>query len=449
MKKLLSIIILFHVSMSVKSQETNISTITDNLMKIAKEINADDSQLVSYKNLNRFFSKKVAYYLSGSSDLSLFNNYAVLDFGDDKATIGWNINSSKKNSNMVTDVFTISLQSAVIKNFAILFSNKKLNNDLGVDLKYTKIFKGGIGFDNKTQTQRIWSQVNVKNPQKSQMNYKRLLIVAELNAEIQRINKENEEYFNSLREISVASQTIAREKETRFNKMKSDAIKKFYDRELEELENDCNAVYNKASTRWISFSSFIPITKSTFTGTTDLAKDPVELVSRKWKFAFSYSSIKEFRKNKLFFTIGADLVRSNSIDASLIDEVSIDKYKLLSQNIDTSVLAKLNSESIYLGAYEQFWTPSFSAQVVFYPNFSKNIGIDLSLIKKTGKDQALDFILGLPIALTSQDGEKPYNIILQARFKDINNKILPEKSISEKIQIGFKVGLPFNSIMKE
>jgi len=448
MKKILVILVLQYCTSSVKSQVFNSSAITKTLDSITQQINSDPEQLISYRSLNKFFAKKVAYYLSGSSDLSLFTNYAVLDFGEDKATIGWNINASKKSSNRVSDVVTISLQSAVMKNFAILFADKNLNNDLGLNLKYTKIFKGSAWFDNKKQTQRIQAAGVPLTTQKAKMNLKRKLIVAEINIELIKLAFHNVLYFQNLSRLEIPDSLIEQEKEARFKILKTEAIDKYYARELEEMENEDNAVYKKAFSQWISFKSFIPITKSTFTGTADITKTPSELVSRKWMFGASYSAIYESKRNKLFINGSAEIVKSNSIDASLIDEVSIDKFKLLSQNLDTSVFEKVNSESIYLGNYEEFWTPSITAQVVFYPQFSKNVGIDLSFIKKFGKDQAFDFILGLPITLTSQDGDSPFNIILQAKFRDINNKILPEKSISDKLQIGFKVGLPFNNIMK-
>ena len=158
--------------------------------------------------------------------------------------------------------------------------------------------------------------------------------------------------------------------------------------------------------------------------------------------------MNEFRTNRVFFNLGFNIFRNNSVDAGKMEKLSLEKYKLLSSSGDTSLTANLKRDDVYLGAYETFWTPNLKTQLVFYPSWSSKIGVDLSLTKKFGKDQALDFILGFPIALTGQEEDKPVNIIVQIKMPDINNKNQPDVKFKDKLQVGFTVGLPFNSIIK-
>ena len=61
MKKILVILVLQYCTSSVKSQVFNSSAITKTLDSITQQINSDPEQLISYRSLNKFFAKKVAY----------------------------------------------------------------------------------------------------------------------------------------------------------------------------------------------------------------------------------------------------------------------------------------------------------------------------------------------------------------------------------------------------
>ncbi|MBL0356524.1 MAG: hypothetical protein IPP72_06320 [Chitinophagaceae bacterium] len=448
MKKYLSTCFLLIVVTSTFAQYEK-KDIVNVIQALSSNIQNGDTMLVSNETLNNFFAKKLSYYLSGSTDLSLFNNYAVLDFGEDKAKIGWNINASKPN-NRISDILTIGLQSAVSKNFSSLFSEKKFNNDIGLDLKYTHIFRGSIWFDNKNQKQQApHALAPRKKSQLELMNQKRILMRALLQNEIDKGYKEYEDYLAALEsDATVEAATVTEEKKVKFEALQKKITKLYYEYELEQLEDPGNNAYNKACIQWISLTGFIPVTKTTYSGTADITLTPGDLITRKWSAGISYNFMNEFRTNRVFFNLGFNIFRNNSVDAGKMEKLSLEKYKLLSSSGDTSLTANLKRDDVYLGAYETFWTPNLKTQLVFYPSWSSKIGVDLSLTKKFGKDQALDFILGFPIALTGQEEDKPVNIIVQIKMPDINNKNQPDVKFKDKLQVGFTVGLPFNSIIK-
>lgn len=448
MKKIIPLIVIFFKFSGLLSQVPSKIDVSDSIDKLNDTTAARKSMLVSYRTLDIFFAKKIAFYLSGSNDLSLFNNYAVLDFGEDKAKIGWNINASKPESSRISDIWTIGLQAAVAKNFATFFSDKKLNNDIGIDLKYSHIFRGSIWFDKNVQMQKLVAGKPKTNPQKLLMNEKRILIATSLKMELDKKWDDYEKYIKALEKEYPGGNFIAAEQKEKAEAIRKKILESYFEDELGQLEDPENEAYNKSSVQWISIKSFVPVTKNTYSGTSNLNQTPVDLIARKWSFGFNYSSLKEYKRNKLFLNAGIEVFKSNSVDARKMEELSLEKYKLISTVADTSTIATLASDQIYFGSYETFWTPSLKGQLVYYPSWSQKLGIDLSLIKKFGKDQALDFVLGFPITLTGQDGDSPVNIILQLKISDINNKNEPEKKIREKTQIGFTVGLPFNSILK-
>jgi hypothetical protein len=448
MKNIIPIIVLCFKFSFLLSQSTTKSDISDSIKKLNDAPAASPNMIVSYRTLDLFFAKKIAFYLSGSKDLSLFNNYAVLDFGDDKAKIGWNINVSKHGSPRISNVFTVGLQAAVAKNFATLFSSKKLNNDIGVDLKYSHIFRGSIWFDRNVQIQRLFTGPPKTKPQKILMNEKRVLITESLKLDSARLWADYDKYIAALKKEYPAADFIETEEKGKAEAIKKKILKSYFENELEQLEDPENEAYNKSFAQWISINSFIPVTKTTYFGTSDLNQAPLDLITRKWNFAFNYNMLKEYKRNKLFLNGGIVIFKNNNADAGIMEELNLEKYKLISTVADTSTIATLSSDQIYFGNYETFWTPSVKGQLVFYPSWSQRLGIDLSLVKKFGKDQALDFVLGFPIMLTGQNEDSPVNIILQLKMPDINNKNEPEKTLKEKIQIGFTVGLPFNSILK-
>src|SRR5690242_2830285 len=109
----------FHSSYAQTKQQ-----IIDDLKARTTTANSDTTLLVTTEGLNVFFARKIAYYLSGVNDLSLYKNYAILNSTDGKLFIGHNVvkeNSAQRKISLLT----VGISTTVKEGFSSIFSNNE------------------------------------------------------------------------------------------------------------------------------------------------------------------------------------------------------------------------------------------------------------------------------------------------------------------------------------
>jgi hypothetical protein len=431
MKPLLLIISLLAIQTALRAQKDCDDAITS----LQTNIDNADKLLVTWPTYNRFVAKKAAYFLSESGDLSLFGNYFIADVTDGRLTFGHN-QVFKSGNDRIKSVLTYGVETNIVNNFANLFANHKFNNEIGINLKLTKLFskKTTMGYS---------------GGQQALMRSKRAAYIAILTRK--KINDVTQVQSGL---AAPAASLRATQQQTGLNdycKKQGDKYKnEFYDYELEELEDVGSRKYNSFFTHWLSITSFIPVTNNVYE-TAALVTDPLETQkARFWKLGVNYSGITESKIGSVFFTVSADLNYNNtiSIQSDTISKYSKADYIALVPGANPATLLNKSPDDVYIGHYESFWTPVFKIQGAYFPRFksASKIGISGTLEKKTGKYDPLNFTLGIPMLLTDKDGERTINVEVQFKWTDISNTVNPSKTIGDKFIAGLSIGLPFSSI---
>lgn len=406
------------------------------------------TMIVSSAGLNAFFGKKVAYYLSGSQNLSLYKTYFILD-SDGKLFLAYNFTSTKKNNGNIKYLSTVGLKANVEDGFSSFFKNGEKTGDIGFSYRGTYFFNGLVDFDGTIQAQKRGAR-GAATTKWDVMRDQRMKIVNRLK---DKSRKEEADFDNSM--VDPANTTYAvNDAAAQTAEFQTEMLGEYL-QEQAELEADAlieKRAYNWIRKAWISFAIYVPVTRSKYTVAPNLTSTPESEYFFPWQLSASYNMFFEGGLGTLYFSVGGTLENVNTISAELddIEEIETTDYKNLG-GADTLKLANVNSSKVYVGEYDSFFTPRANAQVVVFPgclDFSTiSLGVSASAEVNTGKYDPLNLKFGLPIKLDSDEDGKPVNIELRGEFFDYNGTVTG-KSPKNNFSFGLAVGLPFSSLIR-
>lgn len=376
-----------------------------------------NTSLTSNATLNTFFATKISTYLSEATDLSLSKAYAVLDNSDGRLFLGGTFNAKQNTTDFQRLLFTGGIKANIKDGFSNIFGIDGVNKDIGVSFKATIFGRGSIWFDKNATTQ------------KDKVNNKRTQIVNELlsdfDNDLTKFKKNQTGLVGSASAISSYISDYEDEMKNQFAKKEADFIAK-------------KKLFNLAHSWWVSFDAYLPVTQSNYKTVANFSTTTINSTSyRPYEFNIAYTNFWEknkWTKNLLLgkgttlLTIKGSLIANNSVNASLIEGYSFDKYLSQSTVVDTLFLAKLKSKTVYVGNYESFITPKLSARYVYMP--FQFVGISAAFEKNFGKVDDLNWRLGIPISLKDNEGKSKINFELVWR------------EISKEHSFGLSVGLP-------
>ena len=381
-------------------------------------VGAGEPKLTSYRTLNSFFATKTTTYLSQATDLSLSKAYAVLDNTDGRLFVGGTFNQKKKNSDFSRFLFTLGAKANVKDGFSKIFTSNAFNNDIGLSLKVTLFGRGTIWFDKDESSQS----------QKAKVARKREQLTNELMTEF----KDEISKFK----LNQGKSADADDLTDYINTNEEEKKEKFATEEAKFIINQ--KLFNVSHTWWVSIDGYLPVTESTYEVAKDL-KTPQsnKETYRPYEFNLVYTNFWE--KNKFIgnpfplpgttlWTVKASLIGNNSVKASLIDEYGYDKYLLQNTIDDTAFLAKLKTNTVYVGDFKKFMTPILSSRLVYMP--LPFIGVSGAIEKNFGEVDAFNWRLGLPVSLKDNEGKAKVNFEIVW------------KEIQKEHVIGLSIGLP-------
>lgn len=423
------------------------STVLRELRDINDQTISTTDMIVSDRGLSRFMGAKVASYLSDGGDLSLFDNYAVLNSTDGRLSLNHNIAFKTKNES-IRRMITLGVRANVTKAFSGVINDSDLADELGIAIKYTYFSPGSACFDDQCQKESIEKLVEPSRLQKEEMNKRRAFILASLESEIQ---KEVQDFEASLDKIRVEDARIENLDEFKV-KLKDQFIKglnkkyreRFADLEAKALEE--GVTYKRIKKSWVSFSGYIPVTNTTYNVAETFATSFGDKKLYPWEVSLSFNGIIENSKSgRFFFFLNVGAAMNNAVKANLIKSVDLNTYKNLG-GTDTLSYSLLESNKAFVGSYSDFITPNVKVQVVWFPPKS-SIGLSALIEQNTGDFDPLNGKLGIPVRLKGKGDNSFVNFEIQARAIDMNNTVMPDKSISKKTTYGISVGLPFSSLI--
>lgn len=407
-------IALFSESIALTDKKTDTTSALPklNLLKLVK---IDTDKLTSDETLDKFFTKKTSTYLSEASDLVLKKAYAVLDNSDDRIFLGGTFKAND------TTLITIGFKANISKGFSQIFSGDGFDNDLGVNFNVTRLFRGSLWFPKKDDEPKI-----------DTLAINRYIFA---NQAIFNYKKDTAEYKQYLIGIGDSSKLLYEHVE----KNNKTLIEKFTDDEADYI--DKKRLYNTTHLSWLSFDAYLPFTKSVYNVVPVLDTfNFTNTAYRPFTFNLVYTNFWDktkwmektiLPKGRSFLTFKASLIKNNSSLKKDIKSYSFDEYYRQDTTKGKLVAAKINSNTVYIGDFKEFWTFRLSARYVWM--FSDFMGISASIEKFLFNDNLTDlnWKLGIPFSLKDKEAKSKVNFELVWQ------------EIHKKHSIGLSVGLPF------
>lgn len=389
---------------------------------IIKRPKDKQTPFITDKTLNHFAAKRQAYYLSGTANLSLYENFAIANVSDGTLQVGRNYSPSKKDD-LVNCLITVAVQSNIANNVANLLSSNKLANDVGLPLSLTYFFVNatsvGLGKDFERH--------------KAELERKRAFQYALL--------KRNMGHEYAL--IDGAAPDADTKKEANEAVTKK-ATETFFAAELASFEKQQPAFH----TAWVRLQGFVPVTSSTYQVAPSGSLDFVKQNTRKWSAGFSGGAVWEkFGGGSSIFLNGSvSAVRTNAVEQKTDDIQAYAQYGLPPTPAPAGQLyTSGDGDKVYVGDLGEAWTYPLKAQAIYLLPSSgdSKIGLDMQLERYAGSYAKTNVLIGIPVFLKGS-GETGVNVEAQVKFRDVSKRI----NGSDRATVGLSVALPFGSIVK-
>jgi len=407
--------------------------ITDTLLKPYFELATNkkgDTLLMSHRSLNVFFADKISNYLSEASDLSLSRGYFVLDNSDGRMFLGRSWRANKDREKPLKTILTGGIKANVEDNFAAFSSGRKWNKDIGGSLKATFLRKGVIYFDPDTSA----------GSQKAKLKQKRYEIANQ-------VMLDYDEKLAKYKKIKAGTDNAGKDISDKSSAYGKEAAKAFSQLETAYLESTSKA-YNQAFTRWASIEIYVPFTTSTYKTMNNFFDTSIATTDHyPFEGGLTYTMLFDKKKwsrqplrlltNAVLYpgttllTFKASMIANNSVKTKQLKTKAIEQYLDRGTVTDTLLLARLDSEDVYVGNFETFWTPSVSARWVYMP--LDWIGVSAAIEYRFGKANAFNWKMGVPVSLKDKEGKSKVN------FELICRKFLGDHSV------GLSIGLPIGA----
>lgn len=121
----------------------------------------DPEKFMHYKALNIIFNQEINKLLTEASDLSTRSAFATLEEEDNRLTLGYSIspdNTTTSGTDYVNTIWSMGIQADIEDNFSSLAVDNDIQNNIGVFVKFTKLFKGNIWYKDASKIQNFRDQ---------------------------------------------------------------------------------------------------------------------------------------------------------------------------------------------------------------------------------------------------------------------------------------------------
>jgi hypothetical protein len=370
--------------------------------------------------LNYFFVKKINTYLSSSSNLTLSKGFAFIDSKDNRLFLGGTFTNRDNIKDKVSHIFQGGIKTDIKEDFSTIFSSG-IQNNIGINLKYTLIGNGTLTNINSIQTKRIHAF----------SSFQRELFAVQMK------NKIND-FQNELKQLQIPEE----KKEELYNehlaKIRKEFEEKYIKSEVNFIEKFGN--HNRSRIRWFSFEIYVPITKSEYK-VAEIPSLPTfdEKSYYPWSFNSNLTNLISWSNNSRFFTsLTGGIFQNNSVLAKTIEEINFNQFLNQGNTNDTLFLAQIKSDKVYRGPFETFISYRYGMEAVFFFGGRFDwIGISSSIEWLTGSNNfnLTNYKFGIPVSLKDSEGKPKVNFELQVR-KFYNNR-----------SFGISVGVPFGNFV--
>ena len=382
---------------------------------------------ITDKTLNHFAAKRQAYYLSGATNLSLFENFAIANVSDGTLQVGRNFKLNRE-QDLVNELFTVGVQSNIANNLANLFSSSKLANEIGLPLSYTHFVVNATVLHLSKRP----DLTNEEATRQRELEQKRVLQYA--------LIKQGKDQDFAAIGAATHDESTRKDAEGEASKKAADA---FFDAELALIEK----AQPSFRTAWYRLQAFVPVTSSVYqvapSGTLDFVKQD----TRKWSAGVSGGAVWERygHKRTIFLNGSFSAVRTNAVEQKTEDVQTYTQYGAPTVTPPAGQLyTSGDGDKVYVGDFRERWTYPLKAQAIylFKSKGDSRIGLDMQGERYIGSYARTNVVLGIPVFLKGS-GDAGVNIEPQVKFRDVSKHI----NGSDRVTVGLSVALPFGSIV--
>ncbi|WP_163399221.1 hypothetical protein [Flavobacterium fluviatile] len=346
--------------------------------------------LLTPSALNHFFASEISSYVTSSKDLTFQKAYAVLSTSDKTLFLGGTFDTRKKETDAVSFLITTGIKGKVDDDFTAIYKNGKLQNDLGINIKFHCIGNGSIYYEEEQEKKISTFRENI----------------------IEKLIKETV-YDNA------PDDKTAKEKETDFYKKiakeEVDYIRKF-------------RLYTLSTDHWFSFESYVPVSPRQY----EIINDISTTESKKedfypWYITAGATKYWKWSSGQSCYISGFGNIKNNNN----IETEALTKYTFPVYSSENSALIEEN-KTVYGGNFQQFITPSISAEFVSFFVLDGTFGLSCGADKTFGKYDTLNWKLGIPFSLKDKEGKPSVNF--EVAWKEV------DKQHFVGVNVGFTFG---------
>lgn len=372
--------------------------------------------IYSVRVLNQLFDDMINGVFLASSDVSTQRYNANLSNEDNEFSFNYNLNFQKDEYLKKTYIISLGLNSKSKNQFATLYKNSDISNDLALNIKTSIIGHGFIFFEDKQLQKSLNYSTNYLD-QKYYMKLKEYENGDEIKLDIIKDSLTNDAFGNS-----------AKSKERLIEEKKAELEDEYYPEHAKAIIDNkwFNALWNHSLTAEFK----LPFTPSVYT-----SADSIQTIQTRetkfmpWKLSLNYTNMWYFRnKSKLYFFVRGKVFNQNNIESETLS--SADFLSFINQGPNNQAVSESNT--VYIGEFKDFIAKSLSAEISYYPK-QGYFGLSASIEQTFGEQNFTNWKVGVPFILKDKDGEQTIN--LELLYKEENKTRF----------FGLRVGLPLGN----
>ena len=418
---------------------------------------APSKPLLDEASFKKIISNQFLNIITGQNKNTI-GNFGAVDIKD--ASLALNASKIVKNRK----VFSINVNAGISDGISSIFSNSKLNSEVGIQVRYSMIrpYSEKVTYILSSIEKRdfeISKKTAVANAEKAQLNTKKIMVNSLINLLAEDIKDLRQQLPAAAHADSIRLNFQVEYKNYQIDSLKIISAKEFSDLRQagKSIDDELKAFRKKAeqdipeitgfSFGWFNLVYKVNSQSFRLFDTSVAFKDQVKkdnYVSHKAGVEYNYYNWSTHAGKSWFLSIGAALEVNNNLTSLTKTELN----ETTNYTTNPGQRASTKKYNVYTGVYQKELLG-----ISFYTDFYKfifdnnNAAFHLYPQLKLQKNEkpVYSFGLGFMVAFKDQKDEKSKSIVnaeLYANFLDLTNTASSDKKLLERNDIGLRLAFP-------
>ena len=390
----------------------------------------------SEPTVNRLFAKRVAHYLSGSNDLSLYRNFATVN------TKGFSIGNTFSFPNNPFESIKCIANAGVRMPF---------NNNQGAIFQNSKFQQGITGFFNVA----ILGDGEVRYSDIKDAVYMNDVRGFLRETTDRKVAQERADFSRIYKSPPTSYTTLVTKRETEFEQR---IDKKYHAEYADEEESYGIERFNSLRKHWIVIMGDVPVSALEYRVLEPGSKRTRTILYRPFVLGLQYGKFVEGKDVGWLFTVDAKIRNDDVLRFYNYYKANITKDSVAAFGRSLGI-GKISGDTTFLDKrYQNIGTFIFSPRLyISFPKAGLSItrdvmlfnGLAFNLSTQTIYNQLFSYTnvnVGTIFGLSGRDS-KPINIELVLTANDVFNQLTPPESKSSRVTLTASLAIPLNSLI--